>query len=371
MKYLSRMNHKITCVVNQQDREHGDLYTTGASIGSAIRQRYAEDESAQFPITLDDFYHHSLSESTDRGAENQVLFRHQGLGACNVPGKERLVCMVDQLWLHIVDKGRDRFYKTEHGLPKGLTNILVDTVLTSCSRNWDSEACGPTIDVQEVLRRHLLDGKDTRPPLLSPYGMVPLAIAACIRESIDLNLPQAGERLLDVFRVAIARAVSTVICWRLITSYLSVDTLQSDKEAGLFKVFNESLGPNRHDDTFTQKCRDGEIKGAVELLREIKDDLDELNIIKTVLSSQNSVLTDAFSFLTRICQPESDYIDFRRGRKLFLRDDELESILELTDHYRTYSKLDLTILEVDKLISDAIQVRDNVRSKHHNEVHKD
>lgn len=273
--------------------------------------------------------------------------------------------MVDQLWLHIVDEGRDLFYKTEHSFPKRVANSLADTVLTSCSRNWDSEACVPSIDIQEVLRRHLLDGKDTRPPLLSPYGMVPLAIAACIRESIDWDLPQARGRLLDVFRIAVARAVSTVIFWRLITSYLSIDTLQAEKEAGLFKIFNESLDPKKHDETFTQGHRDGEIRGAIDLLTEIKDILDELNIIKTVLSSQNSVSTDAFSFLNETIQKELDRSDVGRDRE------KLDSVLELTHHYRAYSKLDLTIREVHKLISDAIQVRDNVRSKHRNEVPKD
>lgn len=101
MKHLSRMNHKINFAVSQQDRQHGDLHTTEASIGSAIRQHYAKDESMHFPITLDDFYYHSLSQSTDKGAENQGLFRHQGLGACNVVEKEHLVSMVDQLWVHV------------------------------------------------------------------------------------------------------------------------------------------------------------------------------------------------------------------------------------------------------------------------------
>ncbi|KAI7778432.1 ankyrin repeat protein [Diaporthe eres] len=128
----------------------------------------------------------------------------------------------------------------------------------------------------------------------------------------------------------------------------------ADKEAGLFKIFNESLVSIRHDDPFTQERRGGEIRGAVDLLREIKDILDELNIIKTVMSSQNSVLTDAFNFLNGTIQKDLDRFDDSGDNE------KLRSVLELTHHYRTYSKLDFTIREVDKLISDGIQKHANL-----------
>lgn len=104
---------------------------------------------------------------------------------------------------------------------------------------------------------------------------------------------------------------------------------------------------------------------ATDRLKEVKDILDELNIIKTVLVGQSSVLTDTFACLTRLKKKKASSTgrsteNTNRTHEPVHLTDEDESVLELIDYYRAYGKLDTKIGEVDKLVHDAGRVQDNV-----------
>lgn len=58
------------------------------------------------PLTLNQFYYDARSGSADKRAKNQVLFRHQKRENNSIAEDEHLICMVDQLWIHLVDGSR-------------------------------------------------------------------------------------------------------------------------------------------------------------------------------------------------------------------------------------------------------------------------
>lgn len=174
---------------------------------------------------------------------------------------------------------------------------VTDTVVTSCSEGLDSSR-----SVQNMIGQHLLHGKETRPPLLSPFGMVPLAIRACMRETIDLEIGTKRERLLHIFGAAIAGVVSIgAIQGQTTYQRLTVDILQADQEVKLFDNFIKGLGWKGNSASKEQEDQDRNIlHGASDCLKEAKDILDKLSIIKAIIMCQSSVLSDAFTYLMRL-----------------------------------------------------------------------
>lgn len=61
-------------------------------------------KSVHVPQTLDEFYYQFLAD-VDNRTTDQVIYRHQGLSSRSVAEQERFVCVVDQLWLYVVDDG--------------------------------------------------------------------------------------------------------------------------------------------------------------------------------------------------------------------------------------------------------------------------
>ncbi|ETS76757.1 hypothetical protein PFICI_12144 [Pestalotiopsis fici W106-1] len=283
--------------------------TDGNSDGAAwerkIVQSYGEQDVLQLPQTLGRFYYHALSNIDDE-MKDHVLFQHQDRKSKTTPESDRAICMVDQLWVFLVDNA---------------------TVITSCSKQQDPDI----VDIQKSICEHLTQHKDRRPHLGSAFGMIPLAIAVCARRTIDWQLGVDKERLLGVFASAIA--------------------LASRREVELFDEFTQALATEDRLLRQYEKPPRRDIRQEIELLREVKRILDELNIIKTVLLSQKSVLDEAFSY---IAKPPG-----RQGGWTSMSTADRE-IVGVVDYYRTLSKVDLVHQEVDKLIHDAKEVQNNI-----------
>lgn len=70
------------------------------------RYRLAGGESVHVPITLDQYYYHSLKDVQARNID-QVLFRHQKrMAPTALEECDYLLCMVNQLWVYVVDDGK-------------------------------------------------------------------------------------------------------------------------------------------------------------------------------------------------------------------------------------------------------------------------
>lgn len=61
-------------------------------------------ESVHVPQSLDEFYYQFLA-LVDNRTTDQVIYRYQGLPPRSIEEQERFVCVVDQLWLYVVDDG--------------------------------------------------------------------------------------------------------------------------------------------------------------------------------------------------------------------------------------------------------------------------
>ena len=63
-----------------------------------------QNGDVHLPLTLDQSYYHSVGDTDDRNID-QVIFRHQAR-TTDLPERKRFICMVDQLWLLIINKSR-------------------------------------------------------------------------------------------------------------------------------------------------------------------------------------------------------------------------------------------------------------------------
>lgn len=104
-------------IVPGQGSSPSPTLSSNADSGLRILQHYGQQlkGALHVPQTLDQYHDQSLAEIDSR-ITDQVLYRHQGLLDEPVQEQERLICMVDQLWLYVVDDGmffeRDAGYAT-------------------------------------------------------------------------------------------------------------------------------------------------------------------------------------------------------------------------------------------------------------------
>ncbi|THV52907.1 hypothetical protein BGAL_0065g00360 [Botrytis galanthina] len=261
--------------------------------------RLAGGESVHVPITLDQFYYHSLKDVQARNID-QVLFRHQKRMACTtIEECNYLLCMVSQLWVYVIDD---------------------ETIITSCGTQWDDGS-----NLQKAIADHFIEDKDTRPHISSALEMSVLIAALCARNSIDRELivGQDKQNLLQIFASAISSA--------------------ADNEVQLFGEFMKTLDADIH----TDRNSIYDIRTEINLLKEVKDIQDELNIIKRVLTHQDQVLNDTFHFLYR-----------RRPnrRSEYAISNHLSDVV---NYYRDLCRIELVLAEVEKLIYDSNEVHKN------------
>ncbi|KAM0815307.1 putative KRR-R motif-containing protein 1 [Seiridium cardinale] len=180
---------------------------------------------------------------------------------------------------------------------------------------FENSSDASILDLQSVIRDHFIKDKDQRPKVLSTIAMAYLILAACCRRSIDCELCEDKQNLLQVFGSAVART--------------------ADHEVKLFDQFINDLdkGHGKTPQPKMRKSRD--LSEETNLLKVVKDIQDELNIIKTVLLGQKKVLDATRNIL-------------HTGNKDF------------AVFYDALSKIDVTHQAVDKLIHDAQRTQDNI-----------
>ncbi|OBT73169.1 hypothetical protein VF21_07933 [Pseudogymnoascus sp. 05NY08] len=172
----------------------------------------------------------------------------------NSPGKDEtgLILQVDQLWLWVIDG---------------------DKIITSSSYQTDGE---PDIILKRVFK-HLIDGRDhDRHPPSSPEQLMQLIVSSAtgVIEQRKVILPEKKLSLsvLEIFENAIGDI--------------------EDGELNLFSKFKETLD---EDNSIDEEYSIDEEIGYLVL---IKDILDELNILKSLIKDQKKVWHDAFSEYT-------------------------------------------------------------------------
>ncbi|KFZ08726.1 hypothetical protein V502_09205 [Pseudogymnoascus sp. VKM F-4520 (FW-2644)] len=172
----------------------------------------------------------------------------------NKPGEDAgLILQVDQLWLWVIDS---------------------DKIITSSSYQTDGE---PDIILKRVFK-HLIEGRghDRHPPS-SPEQLMQLIVTSAtgVIEQRKVILPEKGLSLsiLEIFENAIGDI--------------------EDGELNLFQNFKETL-----DESKETLDEDYSIDEEIGYLVSIKDILDELNILKSLIKDQKKVWHDAFSEYT-------------------------------------------------------------------------
>ncbi|KAJ2982944.1 hypothetical protein NUW58_g5745 [Xylaria curta] len=292
---LRRASQQYAVQISDRTERDGNE-TGGGMTWHATESENLRDGSLHFSWTLDEFHYIFMTDTNYRNTD-QVVCRHQGRIASPHKPQDRLICMVDQLWLFIVDD---------------------ETIVTSTSERQS----GNSTTIQDAISNHFAQDKDKRPQFSSVLGMIPLIVSLCCRRPLELKL-DAGENFLQVFGLEIARA--------------------ANREVELFDQFIRSLKAPNHPVNNSEKSWMGGILEEIELLKEVKDILDELNIIRTVLSDQMAIL----NALMEKSAP------WDHASRVAGAGDLRESF----DYYRTFSKLETTLKEVYKLIGDAQQTR--------------
>ncbi|KAK1759815.1 hypothetical protein QBC47DRAFT_291905 [Echria macrotheca] len=218
--------------------------------------------------TLDQFAYYML-ESTEFRDSSQVAYRWaKNTGACS-KAKDRPIIMVDQLWLWLLHDG---------------------TVISSFPSTWGDD---DDFDHMKVLVNELGKNKE-RPGMERPLiRSAEHLLHILLRTSLDFgkrNGP-AGFRFEDCFLSSINNV--------------------AEKQNGLFQKFrkviealeNDKISPKDKKDQMKALFRLDEETG---LLVEITDILDELTIIKTVLTQQQAVIQDLVQLYLKARDEDED-----------------------------------------------------------------
>ncbi|KAL9581543.1 MAG: hypothetical protein Q9212_003843 [Teloschistes hypoglaucus] len=214
--------------------------------------------------TLDQFYYHAIS--TDRRDRDQVVYRYT-----RDKKKEKMVFMVDQLWLWILGK---------------------DLIITSFPQRWNQ----PKNDPLNVLDGIIEDmNSKTRPPVRSVHDLATLITGRCSGVFDRHRLGDEDYQFLDMFESSIGQVTNTE------TDLFEKFNKASKKAEEWLQLQRQRGSPQlRHassarDHDFVDTLLD--IGEETALLAETKDIRDELNMISLVLEHQLSVLDDMMSAL--------------------------------------------------------------------------
>lgn len=130
------------------------------------------------------------------------------------------------------------------------------------------------------------------------------------------------------------------------------------QEIHLFDLFIEGL---EREESSLPKDKKNLILPEISILKEVKDILDELNIIKNVFQRKRSVLNDALGFFARVARSRTS--ENSRWRRYGSEEEVNVLTLHASDSIRFYGtlrKLDFMDQRVDKIMHDAKQLQDNV-----------
>ncbi|ORY12883.1 hypothetical protein BCR34DRAFT_286855 [Clohesyomyces aquaticus] len=200
--------------------------------------------------TLDQYYYHTLPDTKTRD-NSQVITRYQGVQGEN---DLRVVSMVDQLWLWVI--------RGSGGQPDTVVTCFPSVGKISVDESYAHPDPYDDTDVLESIKRHLRDNPSTVGNANDLAGVI---AAVCSRNYLDpgttlsLSAQKTGVQFSDVYETAIGDIVN--------------------KESTLFEAF-KGLEANEV----------AEIKDEISLLHEIKDVLDELNIMSVLYQDQRKVI---------------------------------------------------------------------------------
>ncbi|KAH7110683.1 hypothetical protein EDB81DRAFT_831460 [Dactylonectria macrodidyma] len=246
--------------------------------------------------TLDQYFYHTLQNTRSRDMD-QVISRFQREHAL----KPSILTMVDQLWLWVVNK-------TILG-NKSRTIITCFPQVTTKSDRIDVPDCGGFADVLAAITLNLRKQTSQRWDL---DELIPLIMGTCSRSYMDpsshLLFGETIVRFSDVYESTIKAAM--------------------DQEAEIFQQFSEST--NRSDLV--------DITREVSLLREMKDVVDELNIMSGLFRDQLGVYNQ----------------DLSQGR--------------IFDHSKRFSEASLnkiqSMIPLARKVTDDLQILVDLKQKH-------
>ena len=202
---------------------------------------------------------------------------------------EQKIFMVDQLWMYILGNGKFTFLPALSGLH---LTVRAELLITSFPQRWQQ----PKNDPLNVLEGIIEDtNAKTRPPIKSVYDLAMLITSRCCG-MFDRHLPDKEEfQFLDMFESSIGRITN-----RETELFKSFDSA-SKKAAQWLEEHGVTRGGKRPaiamnaagSDSVTDARFQNDLLNIgteTELLTEIKDIRDEIQMIRSVLSSQLGIL---------------------------------------------------------------------------------
>ncbi|KAK0101622.1 hypothetical protein ONS95_006785 [Cadophora gregata] len=242
-----------------------ELAQTSRSADDKLVLSYMFHETApmHFRRTLDQYYYYTLP-TTEARDKDQVVTRYFER---TWPGDDKLVLMVDQLWLWILDN---------------------DTIVTSFPQRWDKAKKqgdrdpdpSNASDIVETVLRHV--ARTDRRPLESTLDLAELIASKCIGTMFEHpDFANDKLRFSEFFEVSIGNV--------------------TNEESKMFDEFTELSKRLATGDHFAADLDMlFNISKETDLIKEIKDIRDELHIISTVLVDQEKVLVEMDAIIRAI-----------------------------------------------------------------------
>ncbi|KAL1967139.1 hypothetical protein VTN77DRAFT_3430 [Rasamsonia byssochlamydoides] len=210
------------------------------------------------------------------------------------------MCMVDQLWLWIVDD---------------------KTVITCFPQNWGGNSKGNRRpELLDKIRSHIHE--EMRPQISSVYHLATLITSVCVGfvEDCHARLPDGPESLFHMFASLIG--------------------IVADEEVKCFEAFKKEVHQSNkvNDENGNSAVQGLNLQSEIDLLEEVKDIRDELNILKSICEDQKDLLQKLFSLVAKAA-PDAE-------REAIAKDPVL-------NYYHHRSDIQLRIERLEKMDMDA------------------
>lgn len=180
---------------------------------------------------------------------------------------------------------------TPSTLPFVVLTGLSDTVVTSFAETWGEWHEKDSFDVLERFIDYMK--RKDRSPVRSGHDLAVKIVKHCMNAYNECNPP--GLKFHDAFESSINQAVSKILLLHLISLLICN---QANEETDLFEHFrdaSEKLTSSKADLDSEERSRMRDhlfnITEETNQLKDVKDILDELNIVLTLLKEQKDVLS--------------------------------------------------------------------------------
>ncbi|KAJ9487796.1 hypothetical protein VN97_g5510 [Penicillium thymicola] len=274
------------------------------------RQSFDIGKTPHESMTLDQFYHVSLSNTTRKDSD-QVLGRYYGDSNTNPTN----ILIVDQLWLWILDD--KTIITSTTAAPEGVESVFFDRVLAALRAQEHISS----VTVHSLM--HLI-----------------LNTATTLFRKQDITVSNKSVSPLGVFRETIVKVTTqeTELFDAFKSSLLPKKNEKSDpKRKGWFKAWRKPQNPLDSGDQENGDQENGDqeneqhdanphlkILEETKLLEEVKDIHGELNILKKLAQDQENVWRQAL-------QPQNDYGEISGGFSPSEIKAEIEEMIQQTE----------------------------------------